>query len=79
MIVVRVELHSAVTGRVTTIGLMRLVNDGTGTPWIGNYDVQIMRHGSAGRPRKANRVEGHRRRALPIWTLIRKALDALKY
>lgn len=44
MIVVKVELHSAITGKVTEIGRMLLGNDGT-APDIarGNYDARVLR------------------------------------
>lgn len=41
MIVVTVELHSAITGDVSQIGKVTLINDGTGTHEIGNYDVIV--------------------------------------
>ena len=37
MIVVRVELHSAITGAVTELARMRICNDGTGTSRIRHY------------------------------------------
>ena len=41
MIVVKVELHSAVTGQVSVIGSMVIANDGSGTSDIGNYEGAI--------------------------------------
>lgn len=37
MLVVRVELHSAITGDVSEIARMIIANDGTGTRTTGNY------------------------------------------
>lgn len=37
MIVVTIELRSAVTGRVSQLGKIVIANDGTGTPTSGNY------------------------------------------
>lgn len=37
MLVIRVELHSAVTGKISEIARMIIANDGTGTGTKGNY------------------------------------------
>jgi hypothetical protein len=37
MIVVKIELHSAITGRVSRLGEIVIANDGTGTANQGNY------------------------------------------
>lgn len=42
MIVVKIELHSAVTGRITEIGRMLIGNVG-GTADRGDYDVKVLR------------------------------------
>jgi hypothetical protein len=75
MIVVTVELHSAITGRVSRLGGMVIANDGTGSKSRGNYDAQLVsRNGAKGR---AARVEGHAREALSVWVLVGKAIAAL--
>lgn len=43
MIVVRVELHSARSGRVTELARLSITNRGDGTPQRGNYDVRVLR------------------------------------
>lgn len=85
MIVVRIELHSAVTGEISEIGRMYIANDGTGSRRRGNYDALVMRRGAASPPTWAekvaravrrSRVENYPRISLPIWELVRRALDA---
>jgi len=78
MIVVRVELHSAVTGSVTEIGRMTLSNDGTGGERFGSYDVELMRRGTIDKVHNKARVERHARKSLSVWILVRKALVALE-
>lgn len=79
MIVVKVELHSAITGEVTEIGRMNIINDGTGDADVGNYNVLLMRRGTTRRVQRGGRVEGHSRKSLPIWALVSKALKAVKF
>lgn len=43
MIVVKVELHSAITGKVSEIGRMEICNTGEGTSEVGEYSVCLMR------------------------------------
>lgn len=84
MIIVRVELHSAVTGAVTELARMKISNDGSGTAGIGNYDCVTWR----GRDQAAldrreiqrrARVEHYPRRDLHVWHLVAAALYRLKY
>jgi hypothetical protein len=103
MIVVKVELHSAVTGEVKTLGTAVIDNITDASQHritggrLGNYRARVWRKGAetafAGdhptaiimhmmRGKKAQReggVEGHRRLAEPIWTLVRKALESMRY
>lgn len=72
MIVLTMELHSAITKRTSHLGTIRICNDGAGTQRRGNYTAEfIHRDGKKG---KKVRVEGHRRVALPVWTLVAKVL-----
>ena len=41
MILVTMTLHSAITGQPTELVSIRIVNDGTGTPTLGNYTFRI--------------------------------------
>lgn len=76
MILVKIELHSAVTGKMTELGRLKIVNDGTGTKDRGNYNVTKI--GKNGRVLSGARVEDHPRLSRSIFNLIRKALEALR-
>jgi hypothetical protein len=84
MIVVRVELHSAITGKVTELARMIVCNIGTGSRNSGDYEVEILRGRSAKdldkriAQRKA-RVLGHPRLSQHVWHLVEKALKAAGY
>jgi hypothetical protein len=84
VLIVRVELRSAVTGRVTEIARMRIVNRGTGTAGCGDYDVMSF----CGRDRAAldrgvvqRRAEVLRwpRLRMHVWSLVAEALAAMGY
>jgi hypothetical protein len=81
MIVVKVELWSAQTGKKTPLAAFVVSNDGTGTDSHGNYDVKVLRKGSSDldKPIRTGRVESHARHSLPVLTLIRRALEACRY
>lgn len=87
MIVVKIELHSAITGQIEEIGRMYIANDGTGGMAArGNYDVRVMRQGATEeyeswasvteRAQRRARVENYPRLSLSVWELVRRALDA---
>jgi hypothetical protein len=87
MIVVKVELHSAVTREITTLSTMVITNDGTSeTPLYGNYNVYVGRKSGdvsysrlrqiVRRPMRYGRVEGHNRLRYNVWVLVAKALTA---
>lgn len=94
MIVVRVELWSAVTGETTEIARMLIDNIG-GTHTRGNYrcrtlkgrsrqalDRAMVRTGGDGIFRtvqREGRVEGHPRLREHVWNLVAKALAATGY
>lgn len=81
MLVVRIELHSAVTGLVTEIGQMRIGNDGTAVVReYGNYNVVLCavgKHATSNKRRRLGRVEGYPREAANIWELVRQAIEAV--
>lgn len=77
MILVRVELHSARTGKVTELGRMHISNVGTGTAERGNYRIEVMRKGSQDRVQRAGAVLGYPRLSYPVWELVRRALAAV--
>jgi len=83
MIVVRVELHSAVTGKVTELARMLVANTGTGTAARGNYRARTLRGRSRtdldrGTVQREGLIEGHPRR-LHVWRLVARALARLGY
>ncbi|MFC3097334.1 hypothetical protein [Alteraurantiacibacter palmitatis] len=87
MIVVKVELHSAITGQVTEIGRMMINNVG-GSASSGDYQARTYRGRSAetlARAMKRNevtrkgKIEGHARLRLHVWHLIAKALASMGY
>ena len=64
MLIVKIELHSAVTGQVKTVATGKIVNTGTGSPTQGNYRVEL--RDAAGREWKSGHIEGFpRKRLLP--------------
>lgn len=85
MIIVRVELHSAITGRVTELARMGISNDGTSEiNTKGHYNVETYRGRNAVTlakrvTQRAGRVEGHLRHALHVWCLVAKSLKAMGY
>ena len=75
MLIVRIELHSAVTGQVTTIATGEIVNTGTGSPTQGNYRIEL--RDAAGRHWKKGHIEGFPRKRLLAWDLLYRALEKL--
>lgn len=43
MLVVKIELHSAITGEISEIARMRVYNDGAGTRTRGDYIGEVFR------------------------------------
>jgi len=74
MIIVRIELHSARTGKLTELGRMRITNDGTGNNKRRNYDVELMRKGTATTVQRRGRVQDYPAPTYTIWELVRRAL-----
>jgi hypothetical protein len=92
MIVVKVELHSAITGQKSELARMVIDNIG-GTAQLGDYNVRTMRgrdeealersmwgvlKGQA-KPTRESKVLGHPRLREHVWHLVGKALHALEY
>lgn len=74
MIIVRVELHSAITHKVTELAKVRIYNDGTSEDEnIGHYNVEVLRKRGNGIMRKG-RVEQYPRKSYHILRLVIKAL-----
>lgn len=87
MIIVRVELHSAIDGQKTELARMMIDNIG-GTEKVADYRCRTYRGRSAEDLDRAMfiesvtreaKVEGHRRLDLHVWHLVGKALQAMGY
>lgn len=77
MIVVKVELHSARTGRVTQLGKMYISNDGTIlSNSLANYNVELLRKGTE-KVLRRGRVEQFPKAAYSIWRLVFRALRSV--
>lgn len=77
MIVVKVELHSAITGKITEIGRMVISNDGTAKDKRrGNYTARVCRRGSTNflKPTREGKIANFPRKSYTIWKLVHKAL-----
>jgi hypothetical protein len=83
MIVVRVELHSAINGSVREVARMYLSNVG-GDAVKGDYEVRTLRGRSTAELNKAivnrrGQVKGYARAALHVWHLVAQALLSVGY
>lgn len=83
MIVVRVELHSAITGQVTELARAHICNAG-GTNERADYDVTTLRGRSTAAlnqqvAQRKGKVLGHARLKLHVWHLVAKALAGIGY
>lgn len=84
MLIVRVELHSAITGVVTEIARMNIWNTTGGTRELGEYECATLRGRckSALDKRKKQRegsVHEHPRLREHVWCLVSKALKSMGY
>lgn len=87
MIVVKVELHSAITGKVETLSSVVISNDGKGSKKLGNYEVLQFRksvdpsdpksHWWKRKPVRKGRVKNHPRLSQPVLKLVSKALRSI--
>lgn len=80
MIVVKIELHSAITGKIKKIGEMRISNIG-GTKRRGDYAAKVARRGSwpgwYNDPSKFMRegsVKNYPRLSYNVWRLVIRSL-----
>lgn len=80
MILIKVELHSAITGKVTEIGRMTIANIGLSPDKTeGDYDVRLMRRGTTNIVNRTGKVFKHKRLSQSIWKLVSKALNSCGY
>jgi hypothetical protein len=76
MIVVKVELHSARTGRVSELGRMHLSNQGgRADDSRGDYKVEVMRKGTLDKVQRQGEVRNWPRKSYSIWLLVYRALQ----
>lgn len=75
MLVVKIELHSAITGQITTIAAGTICNTGTGSHTQGNYRIEL--RDAAGRRWRTGHIEGFPRKRLLAWDLLYRALREL--
>lgn len=83
MIVVRVELHSAITGQVTELARAHISNIG-GTNEIRDYECVTLRGRSTATldrriPQSHGKVLGHASLREHVWNLVTKALTGMGY
>jgi hypothetical protein len=78
VIVVKVELWSAVTRKVTELGRMTIANDGRRSladPARGDYSVEVCKRGTTSGPSaRTAEVKDYPRRSYSIWRLVARAL-----
>lgn len=82
MLLVKVELHSALTGRVSEIARMVLWNTGSGTALRGNYKGHTLRKlkGGFGAVKlKGGEVEDYPRKSKHVWHLVSRMLRSMGY
>lgn len=84
MIVIKVELWSAVTGVKTELARMEIANDKTGTLKRRNYITRTLKGRSAEQLRKRTTqregtVKNWPSQSVHIWNLVATALAALGY
>jgi hypothetical protein len=87
VIVVRVELWSAITGARTELARMRIGNDGQTTsadPNLGTYIGDTLRGRSAaaldrGEIQRRGRVSDYPRHSLHVWNLVARMLASMGY
>ena len=91
MLVVRVELHSYMTGEVTEVARMIIANDGKGTPLRGDYWGRAAKGLTLGdkmipaaimhesRRLKHAEVKDYPRKHKHVWNLVARMLKAMDY
>lgn len=80
MIVIKIELHSAITKQITVLGQMIITNSG-GTNKRGDYDVRVGAKKDAGdlgrifhNPLRNGSVKNYPRLSYNVWRLVLRAL-----
>jgi len=83
MIIIRVELHSAITHKVTEIARMRICNIG-GTRERGDYRAETFRGRSAQQlarliRQRATTITDYPKLSIHVWHLVARALVGMGY
>jgi len=76
MLVIKVELHSAITGQISEIARMRIYNDMTGSREIGNYVADVFDDETKTKITATGAVKKYPRLTAPVWSLVAKSLKA---
>lgn len=76
MLVIRIELWSAITGKRTELGTVTITNVG-GTKTRGNYEVRLFKKGAKKSIWKKGIVEGFPRLRLGAYDLLLRGLAAM--
>ncbi len=85
MLVITIDLHSAITGKKKNLGTIIIANDGTGSDTKGNYWGRAYRAGMTlsswhtKRPIRTAEVKGHPRMRFSVWHLVTEMLINLGY
>ncbi len=72
VLVVKIELHSAITGQIKTIATGKIANTGKGTPTKGEYRIEL--RDALGRLWKTGNIKDFPRKRLLAWDLLACAL-----
>ena len=83
MIVIRIELHSAITGKVTEIGSAIIVNKGDRSGLRHNYKFMIARKNRSimdvlrgeSKPTRSCDIENWPRASKTVWQLLQRCLN----
>lgn len=75
MLVIKLELHSAVTGLVTELGRLDIINDGTGSDALGNYEYMLLGKDASGRRYSHSGDIRHWPRTNSAWALVKHVLS----
>lgn len=82
MLVLKLELHDAVSGKISTIASAIIFNNGTGDAERGNYNVHVARKNRfslediARSPLRKGRVDNYPRLSYNVWRLVIRALKS---
>lgn len=85
MLIITIDLYSAVTGKRKNLGTLMIANDGTGTNSRGNYYAHAFRAGTElkelrnKKPIRKSKILNYPRLTAPVWSLIAEALKGMGY